>query len=63
MQPTSPVLRQLDAFCARVNGGLAIFAALLAIVVVVVACAQRLPEVASLFQPIHPDTGISMLAH
>jgi hypothetical protein len=62
-QPTSPVLRQLDAFCARVNGGLTVFTVLLAIVAVAVACAQRLPEIASLFQPIDPETGISMPAY
>jgi hypothetical protein len=63
MQTTSPVVRRLDALCARVNAGLTVFTVLLAIVVVVVACVQRLPEIASLFQPIDPGTGISMLAY
>jgi len=42
---------------------LTVVAVLLATVVVVVACAQRMPEIASLFQPIDPETGISMLAY
>lgn len=63
MQTTSHLVRRLDAFCARVNDGLTAFAVVLTIVIAIVACGQGLPEIASLFQPIDPETGISMLSH
>lgn len=63
MQTTSSAIRWLDAFCARVNDGLTVFAVVLAIVIAIVACEQRLPEIASLFQPFDTETGISMLSH
>ena len=63
METTSTVLRRLDAFCARLNGGLMVLAAALALIILVVACEQRMPEIASLFRPIDPETGISMLSY
>jgi hypothetical protein len=63
MQSTSAFVRRLDAFCARLNDGLIVVAAVLVLVVFVVTCEQQLPEVASLFQPIDPETGTSMLSH
>jgi hypothetical protein len=63
MESTSPVLRRLEARCARLNDGLAAVAIVLAIVIGVVACEQRLSEIVSLFQPIAPETGVSMLSY
>ena len=63
MQTTSSAIRWLDALCARVNDRLTVFAVVLGIVVAIVACQQRLPEIASLFQPIDPEIGISMLSY
>ncbi len=62
MESTFVVVRRVDALCARLNDGLVAVAAVLALVFIVVACEQRLPEIASLFQPIDPETGISLLS-
>jgi hypothetical protein len=62
MECTFAVVRRVDARCARLNDGLVAVAAVLALVFIVVACEQRLPEIASLFQPIDPETGTSMLS-
>jgi hypothetical protein len=62
MESTFAVVRRVDALCARLNDGLVAVAAVLALVFIVVACEQRLPEIASLFQPIDPETGTSMLS-
>lgn len=48
---------------ARLNDGLIAFAAVLALMVLVVAFEQRLPEIALLFQPMDPQMGTSMLAY
>jgi hypothetical protein len=63
MRSTSPILRRLEARCARLNDGLTAVAVVLAIVIGVVACEQRLLEIVSLFQPIDTETGISMLSY
>jgi hypothetical protein len=63
MQTRFPVLRWLEIRCGQLNDGLAVFAVVLGIVIVITACEQRLPEIASLFQPIDPETGISVLSH
>jgi hypothetical protein len=63
MGNTPALFRRLETFCARSNDGLMVVAIALAAVVVVVACEQRLPEIASLFQPIDPETGILMLSY
>jgi hypothetical protein len=63
MQTTYSAIIRLDAFCGRANGSLTVFAVVLAIVIAVVACEQRPPKIASLLQPIDPETGISMLSY
>ena len=63
MQTIFPVLRRLEILCGRLNDGLAAFAVVLGTVIVITVCEQRLPEIASLFQPIDPETGISLLSY
>jgi hypothetical protein len=63
MERTSAFIRRLDAFCAQLIDGLIVLAALLTIAVTIATYEQRLPEIASLFQPIDPETGISMLSY
>jgi hypothetical protein len=63
MQTKSSAVRRPDTFCARMNDSLTVVAAVLGIVVTIAACEQRLLAIAPLFQPIDPETGISMLAY
>ena len=64
MGTSSPVLRQLESVCGRLNDGLLVFAMVLLVSVVLISvCQQRLPEIASLFQPIDSETGTSILEH
>ena len=64
MAASSPILSRIESFCGRFNDRLLVFAiVLLAIVVVITACEQRLPEILSLFQPIDSESGKSILEH
>ena len=61
MENTPALFRRPETFCARSNDGLMVVA--IALAVVVVACEQQFPKIASLFQPIDPDTGLSVLSY
>ena len=62
MLKRSAILNRIEAFCGRLNDGLAAVAVALAVVTTCAALVAHAPALEPLLQPIDTDTGVSLLA-